>query len=183
MYGFDKTSERPRTPRTPRSPTMEHHKGRPSNSPKERHRNRRRSRHAKKEDPRINQPCFPNAPTLDEHIFAYILQYIDPYDLTRTIGHVNKCWLTKSRARCSMDVWKLVILTRERSPLAVANNCRWLKNSGILNYIKDLNIAMRIGLDQMRILASTSPIFVNLASICRRTTSIQSRWRNTLFSY
>lgn len=83
-----------------------------------------------------------------------MLQYIDPYELTQTVSCVCKTWREKSRDRCSADIWKLVILSKQRSPLAVSNTCTWLKKSGVLNYVKDLNIAMPIGLEQMRALSA-----------------------------
>lgn len=83
-----------------------------------------------------------------------MLQYIDPYDMTQNISMVCKTWNKKSRSRCAADVWKLVILSRQQSPLAVADNVKWLLRCGVLNYIKDLNIAMSIGLEQMRALSA-----------------------------
>lgn len=86
-----------------------------------------------------------------KRIFANILSFVSPKEIAQNIALISRTWFKFSRTHSAH--WRLVIISNERSQLAVSSSVQWLRKSRVCHFIKDLNIAIRMGARQMRMLA------------------------------
>lgn len=100
---------------------------------------------------RYPDSAFPRFGQVDRNIFAHILAFVSPKEIARKCSLVSKTWFTFSRTHHAH--WRLIIISSEESQLAVSSSVSWLRKCRVQHFIKDLNISIRIGARQMRMLS------------------------------